>query len=302
MPNNVSIRAHWAGVIILIIATIIWASTFVVTKQAVGNLHVPPSVMMAARFGVAVLLFLPFFRGGRRLWLVGLEVSLWEWLGYATQTIGLQYTTASRSAFITCLSVVLIPLFHWATGKPILRRVWLAAVLAFVGVGLLSYDGSAANRGDLWTLLTAAFYGYYIVRLEKVSDQFPSLPLTALQLLGVLLLSSGWAGVQHPAWTFKIPWPAVIYLGIAATALTTFLQTLSQRWITAPEAAIIFTLEPVWAAGFAFVILHERFGMQGWIGGGLVLMAALLSQWPGRQLPPAQADASSAFNIRTRPN
>jgi drug/metabolite transporter (DMT)-like permease len=187
--------------------------------------------------------------------------------------MGLEHTSASRSAFITALNVVLVPLFLSLAGRRV-EGVWLAAFLAFLGVGLLSYDPRQPplNVGDLWTLLTALTYAIYIVRLEVHAKAVPSLPLTAVQVLGTGLFALPWALAEG----FRlegVPWGAVLYLGVAATALTTWLQTWGQKHVPAPQAAILYTLEPVWATLFAFLVLGERLGPSGLLGALLVILA-----------------------------
>ncbi len=153
-----------------------------------------------------------------------------------------------------------------------------AALLALLGVGLLSYDPKQPplNVGDLWTLLTALTYALYIVRLEVYAKAFPSLPLTAVQVLGTTLLALLWVLWEGPA-LHGVPWGAVLYLGVVATALTTWLQTWGQRYVPAPQAAVLYTLEPVWATLFAFLLLGERLGPSGALGALLVVLATLLA-------------------------
>ncbi|MFN3369223.1 MAG: DMT family transporter, partial [Thermus sp.] len=203
----------------------------------------------------------------------GMELAFWLLLGYASQAIGLMYTSASRSAFITALNVVLVPLILGLVGRR-LGSVWLAALLAFLGVGFLSYDPRQPplNVGDLWTLLTALTYALYIVRLEVHAKAFSSLPLTAVQIFGTALLALPWAFWEGVRWE-GIPWGAVLYLGVVATAFTTWLQTWGQRYVPAPQAAILYTMEPVWATLFAFAVLGEKLGLLGGLGAFLVVLA-----------------------------
>ncbi|WP_018110608.1 DMT family transporter [Thermus igniterrae] len=267
-------RGYALGLLALNLLTLLWGTTFVVVKGAVAEM--PPSLLVFLRFLLASLFFLPLaLRLPRGVWGPGLELSFWLLLGYASQAVGLLYTSASRSAFITALNVVLVPLLLGLAGRRV-GPVWLAALLAFLGVGLLSYDPRQPplNLGDLWTLLTALTYALYIVRLEVHAKAYPSLPLTAVQVLGTTLLALPWAladGVRLEG----VPWGAVLYLGVAATALTTWLQTWGQRYVPAPQAAILYTLEPVWATLFAFLLLGERLGPSGLLGAFLVVLATL---------------------------
>jgi drug/metabolite transporter (DMT)-like permease len=270
--------AYARGLLYLNLVTLLWGTTFVVVKDAVETLA--PSALVFLRFLLAALFFLPWSRvQGGVLW-AGLELAFWLLLGYATQAIGLQYTSASRSAFITALNVVLVPLLLSLVGRRP-GRLWVAALLAFLGVGLLSYDPRQPplNAGDAWTLATALTYALYILRLEVHARLYPPLPLTAVQLWGTALLALLWMGLERPSLE-RVPWGAVVYLGLIATALTTWLQTLGQGRVPALQAAVIYTMEPVWATLFAWALLGERIGLMGAVGGALVLLATLWAQIP----------------------
>lgn len=275
-------RDHLLGLLYLNVATLLWGTTFVVIKQSLESLSA--SQITLARFAVAALCFVPFLlRLERRVWRAGLELGFYLWLGYATQAIGLEYTTASRSAFITTLYVVILPMFLGLIGHKLRLPVWAAAMMAIAGVGLLSYDGSPPNLGDVWTLGTALAYTFYIWRLEHfvAVRSYPTLPITGVQMLGVALLSGLWVAWEGPSWSASgFPYAQMLYLGLVATALCIWLQALGQRTVPAPEAAIAFTLEPVYAAIFAYFLLGERLGVQGLVGGFLILGATLVSQLP----------------------
>ncbi|TBH20562.1 DMT family transporter [Thermus thermamylovorans] len=268
-------RGYPLGLFALSVLTFIWGSTFVVVKGAVEAIS--PNFLVLLRFLVAALFFLPLLgRLPRGVWGPGLELAFWLLLGYASQAIGLMYTTASRSAFITALNVVLVPLLLGLAGRRV-GPVWLAALLAFLGVGFLSYDPRQPpfNVGDLWTLLTALTYALYIVRLEVHAKSFPSLPLTAVQVYGTALFALPVVLAEGSLRLEGVPWGAILYLGVVATALTTWLQTWGQRYVPAPQAAVLYTLEPVWATLFAFLLLGERLGLLGLVGGSLVVFATL---------------------------
>lgn len=290
------------GALLLLAVTLIWGSTFVVIKDTVASL--PANSLVLLRFALAGLAFLPFARPGRRLWPAGLELGLWLWIGYTSQAAGLAFTTASRSAFITALSVVLVPVLAALAGRRPARRIWLAAGMAWAGVALLVWDGAPPNRGDLLTLVTALSYAIYVLRLEQWAASFPARPLAAAQIWGVLPFALAWAAWQAGggagaaadlAATLELAlvrvfelvaglpaatWRSILYLALAATALTTWMQSVGQQRVRAAQAAIIFASEPIWAALFAALWLGETFGARGWLGAALILVAILISQLP----------------------
>jgi len=141
------------GIALLTFTTFLWGTTFIVTKHTLD--HFPASELILGRFLVAGIIFLPFLRLGKKLWLAAFELGFLLWVGFATQTIGLRYTTVDRSAFITAMHVIFVPVFAGMMGRSTRLLVWLAALVSLAGVGLLSHDGSPPNRGDLWTLACA---------------------------------------------------------------------------------------------------------------------------------------------------
>ncbi len=269
------VQSRTFGVFLLGLLTLVWGTTFVVIRDAVASF--PPSLLVFLRFLIATVFFLPWFRRERGLALAGLELGLWLVVGYGTQAVGLVYTTVGRSAFITALSVVMVPLVAGALGRKVARRVWVGAGMALVGVGLLTYDGAPPNVGDLWTLMTALAYTAFILRLEYYARRMPPGALAGAQLLGVLLWSGLWVGLDRPP-PVAVPWAAVLYLGVVATALATWLMTVGQAKVSAEDAAIIYALEPVWAALAAYLALGETLGVMGLSGATLVLAATVYSQ------------------------
>jgi drug/metabolite transporter (DMT)-like permease len=283
------------GVLLLSFVTLLWGTTFVVIKSALSSTS--PSVITCGRFFISAVVFLPFLRGHFRrsslgLWLAGVEVGFWLAVCYGAQAEGLRYTTAGRSAFITALNVILTPILCFFLRHRINPWVWPAAVLAFAGTGLLCYDGSHLNVGDLWTLMCAATWSVYIVRVETFTRRWPATELTAVQLLGVFAFSAVWLVLDGKAGMTSLetlPWAAVLYLGLAATAVTTWLQTISIRHVAASSAAILFTMEPVWAALLAYFVFQERMSPQALCGAALIVAGAIFGQWPRSETAKAAA-------------
>jgi drug/metabolite transporter (DMT)-like permease len=267
----------------LALVGLIWGTTFVVIKGTVVDVR--PSTFVLVRFAIAALVLVPFLRRDRLLWRAGVELGFLGCVGYAFQAQGLLYTTASRSAFITAVSVVLVPVFAGLIGRRIGLNAWLSALLAFVGVGLLSYDGGVPNKGDLFTLVTAVTYAVYIVRLETYVARFSAASLAAAQVVGLLPFAALWTmseGFDPRFVATPTAWAAVLYLGVIATALTAFLQTKGQQRVSAPEAAVIYASEPMWAAFFAALVFDERFGPRGWLGAAAIVVAVIVSELPWR--------------------
>ena len=283
------------GLLLLILVTAIWGSTFAVVKQ-LGEL-LPPAVLIAWRFLIAALALLPaalLVRPARpagapsvapaspapALWRDGLLLGAWLIAGYGTQTVALQTTGANRAAFFTALSVVLVPLWLvLAQRRRMPGALWAALPLAVAGLALLSWEGGQLVVGDLWALACAVTYAGFIVTLEKLARSHAPLPFTLAQVLSVAGLALVWAALAEPGRLLPPPqaWGPLLYLGVVATALTTLLQTVGQRHVSAAEASLVYTLEPVTAMAFSFLLIGEQVGVRGLLGGLMVVGATVLS-------------------------
>ncbi|MDQ3459626.1 MAG: DMT family transporter [Deinococcota bacterium] len=281
------------SVLSLVLVTLIWGTTFAVVKETVATVSVP--LLLALRFSLASLL-LGWVRPARKTLVPSLVLGLLLFAGFSTQTLGLTLTTASKAAFITGLSVILTPILGalWFRQR-IPPRGFVGAALAVAGLGLLTLgDEAGLNAGDLWVLGTAFFYALYIIYLGEVTRQHHPLVLSAMQLWPVTVLCWLWAlpELGDVASTKPSALLAIAYLAAFATALSTWLQTLAQRVVPAYAAALIFALEPVFAALFAYLLLAETLSAQGWLGGALVVLAMVAAEFRWRryrtpEIPPA---------------
>lgn len=275
-------RSHKAELILLSI-TLIWGGTFAVVKFALSDAS--PLTFLAVRFGAATLVFPLIYRKNyfsmdKETFLGGLLLGVLLMVGFAFQTIGLKYTTASKSAFITGLLVAFTPIAQAIIEKRMPSRGSLIGVgLVAVGLYLLtSPSGQGFNIGDLLTLFCAISYAIYIVYLDIFSKKHDVSKLTLLQLAVTGMLSITFAPfveTMHIHFTTGFLW-ALLYTAILATVFATYLQTKYQRDTTPTRAAIIFSMEPVMANVIAFFAFGE---FVGWIGavGGIFIIAGLLS-------------------------
>ncbi len=247
--------------------------------------NLSPAVLVAVRVTVAAIVFVPWLRRlDATLMRDGFFLGVIYFAGYLTVTLSLETTSASRSAFIVSLHVILVPLLMGLLRHRLPKTVFLSAGLASLGIWMMSWEGNGLNIGDGWAFLCAFAYAIYIVLLGGVTAQHPTLTLTAVQLWIMALLSLLWASpnlIQQSSAIVHSFGP-ILYLGLVSTALTTWTQAIAQRRVPAYETALIYTLEPVFATIFSFWLLGEQLGIQALTGAGLVLIAMLLNQ---RQKP-----------------
>jgi drug/metabolite transporter (DMT)-like permease len=278
----------------LFLTTVVWGATFPATKAALEQ--IPPLSFLLLRFALGLMLIGLWFVFARRklhrdraLLTAGGIATVFLFLGYALQTIGLRYTAASNSAFLTALYVIFVPL--------ILRRfdarVLLAAAVALAGLWLLVKPGAAMNVGDLLTLGCAVAFAGHIACLERFTRQFDAPSLLVWQMAAVTLLfipMTWWE--QAPASAFSPTGLLLVALGITGGLATGAfaVQMWAQQLVPAQQVALVFASEPAYAAWLSWYFLGETMDLQGWIGSALILLGVVIGAFE-RQ---AQAQPPSA--------
>jgi drug/metabolite transporter (DMT)-like permease len=276
----------------LVLACLIWGVSFVVVKQALAL--ATPLAFAAVRFGLAALLLAPFARlrrpFTRQELLGGAALSLLLGVGYLIQTIGLVWTTPSRSAFLVSISSVLAPgIAALALRERPTGRLLAALGLAAAGVfWVTAPERGGLNPGDALTLVTAVLYGGHIVAIGAFSRRGDLLHLVWLQIAGTAVLAA--AGTilfeqPHVAWTLPFV-AALVYTAAGATVATLLLQMHAQRHMSAARAAVLFCSESLFAATTSWVVLGERLSALQWLGGGLILMGLVTAEL--KSTPPAE--------------
>lgn len=260
---------------------------------------VEPTAFLAARFGIAFGVLLPIALRGRRtpgLWRDGALAGLALTAGYVFQTVGLQYTTSSISAFLTYLLVVIVPLLSAVLlRRPPLPSALAGIVLAVAGLALMSGGDIGLGRGEVLTLLCAVAFAAHIVVLADVAARHDVSALNAVQfgVATALLLPAALAtgGPTFPA----SAWTAAAYTGIAVGVVAFGLQVWGQRRVSASRAALVLMLEPVVAAVLGR-LGGERLGSAGAVGAALILAGILVCELGGplldRRVPAQQAEPS----------
>ncbi len=273
----------YLGIGILVFVTVVWGTTFPIVKSAVESLS--PAALTATRFVVAALILSPWLRfANRQLWLEGGLLAVVLFISYITQIIGLTSISSSRAAFITGLNVILVPLMLPFLRQRVPFTAFVAGAIALFGIGLMSVQGLSLSFsiGDLWVLGCAISYALYIVMMDRVVKKYQPLPLAAVQVAVVAVLGLIWAApefaTQFPSEKLLENWLPIVFLGVFATALTTLAQSFAQRLVPAFQTAVIYALEPVFAAIFSVWWLKDSFTTLGLVGAGCILIAMIVCQ------------------------
>jgi len=290
--------ARAVPLVALVLVTVVWGITFVQVKDAVAIY--PLFAFLALRFAIGSLALLPFAftRARRRSWkksaLVGVLLGFLVAGAYALQTAGLVHTTVSGSGVLTGLYVVMTPLLALV----LLRRriepsTWLAVLFAGLGFAMLSGIPQGSRAGNALVLVSALFWAVQIVLMERYAPRFDPLILalgemtTCLVCFSAIALLRGDLSVPH-GW---VVWGALLVTGLLASAFAFLVQSWAQQQMSAVRTALVFALEPVFAAIFGFFLAGDRLGWLGWGGCAVIMTGIVLAE-------PAAARALRGLLVR----
>ena len=276
----------YLGMLGLLLVTIIWGGGFVASDIALTTLT--PSQILTARFLLATVLMFPLCAGSLK-GITGAEIRAGVCMGgflfgaFALQTIGLQYTTAAKNAFLTATNVVFVPFIALVLYKKKVSPQGAAgAFMAIVGAGVLSLNRDfSLGLGDGLTLLCAICFAFHIFFTGQHVGKYRATVLNFFQMATAAVLSMSYLVISkevQPAAVTSSGILSIIYLGAVSTTLTYMLQTVSQKYVDETKSAIILSLEAVFASVFSVLILHEQFTAKMIAGCILILGAVLVSE------------------------
>lgn len=271
-------RRRAAGAVL--IAALLFGSTFVVMRDSVDAAS--PSAFLAARFGVGGLVLLAVARRRvpmpRGVLVPALVTGTALLVGYVLQTVGLQYTETSTSAFITYLLVVLVPVFAALHHRQLPSgRVAAAVAVTTFGLWLLTGGIDAIGKGEVLTLGCAAAFAFHVLFIGHWAPRYDVAWFMAVQLLWVSAVCFA-PGLAQGGYSFgREAWRGAIYTGIGASAVALTLQAYGQKLLPPTRTALILMIEPVSAAVIGYAI-GERLGAAGWLGGLLILGGVVLAE------------------------
>jgi drug/metabolite transporter (DMT)-like permease len=284
----------------LLLITVIWGGTFAIVKNALSDIS--PSLFIALRFSIASLILFPFVfpqlkKINKETLIAGSILAIFFFLGFQFQTIGLNYTTATKSGFITGTFVVIIPLLQTLIEKrkPRLHNV-VGVILVFIGLIFLSSRGenivhffeelgSDLNIGDLLTFMCAIVFAFQIVYVDIFTKKYPYMPMVFIQLfisaiggmLAALILPS--FGLEETKFTLNFNvFNAILYTSIFASIIAITIQLKYQKIVSPTKAGIIYSFEPIMAAFIAYLLLSEKITNFGLIGGAFIFAGLIVSE------------------------
>lgn len=295
MGKRVRVSQRKKAEALLVSITFIWGSTFVIVKGALTDAS--PLAFLAVRFVLAGLLLFVVLGRRRRLSraaiLPGLVLGVFLFAGYLCQTYGLLYTTPSKSAFITGSSVILVPIILALRGVRMRGANFAGALLGAAGLYFLVLPSgfTDVNLGDVLTLVGACSFAIHIVLVSIYTRRHAFQDLVPVQVLAVGVL----ALMALPAdRNFRFHWTlglgaAIVVTAVFATGFAFSVQNWAQQYTPPAHTALIFALEPVFAALTSLVALGERLGAEALLGSGLVLVGMIVSELWG-VAPPSPVE------------
>jgi drug/metabolite transporter (DMT)-like permease len=281
-------KAHCA----LLACSIFWGVTFVVVKNTLDDISV--FAYLAARFSLGALPLIWFYRSdlrklSRRELRLGSLIGLVMFGGYAFQTAGIARTTPSKAAFITGVSVVLVPVFLFAGWRRKINSLaWTGVFASFAGLYFLTVPRQGIhglNRGDLLVMGCAVLYALQIILISRYSEECSMASVSFLQVAGTAVLAlisvplldvAGWEPLRFHV-TSRMLF-GVLITATFTTALAYPLLVWSQRYTSATNTALILATEPVFAAITSFFAVHERLGARAAVGAALILAGILVAE------------------------
>lgn len=272
---------------------LIWGATFVLVKEAVAQVGV--FTFLSLRFATGAILLTAAARAGRTgvsrgALAAGALIGLFLFGGYALQTLGLKWTSASKAGFITGLSVVLVPILSSLLLRRTPHRSALFGVaMATLGLALLTQLDAALlaggefglNQGDLLVLVGAVAFALHIVAVGRFAPEHPTRSLAAAQVATVALVSLPLAAGEGTTWPLPAyVWGAAAFTGVLATGLAFLVQTAAQRHASPTHTALLFAMEPVFAALFGILLASETLAPVQILGCGLILAGIVTGELP----------------------
>jgi drug/metabolite transporter (DMT)-like permease len=290
----------YSGEIALLFNTLIWGGTFALIKNALNDIS--PLLFLGLRFTLAALIFLPFVyshlkKTNKKTLIAGSILGFFYFSGFTAQTIGLNLTTATKSGFITGTFVVFIPILQLIIEKR--KPKWFnlfSVFLVLIGLIMLSSKGdnvldfikqlgSDFNFGDLLTLLCAILFAFQVVYVDVFTKKYDYLPMVFVQLLitglGGFILSFAFSITSLETIRINLNTSvvtAILYTAIFASIIATVIQLKFQKTVSPTKAGIIFSIEPIFAALFAYFLLNEKISNFGLIGCVLIFTGLIISE------------------------
>jgi len=267
----------------LFFVAIVWGGGFVIIKDTLST--VTPMLLIALRFIIAsIVMYLIFYKKigkiSKQDMKKGSVVGIVLYLAFATQTYGLQFTTASKQGFLTAVYVAIVPFLYWIIYRKRPKiKVFVGSFLTIIGIGLISLHGGLdINIGDSLTLICALFFAMHIISVEYFAKDMDVYKLAFIQIAVAAIFSTVSAILTEPI-TLELTnraWYSIMFLAVFSTFGCFTVQTIAQKYTSSSHASILMSLESVFAAVFGILLLNEVMTPLMIFGSVLIFVAILI--------------------------
>ena len=286
-------RSNIKGIFILLTAAFVWGVAF--TAQSAGSEHLSAFSYTAIRYAIGVLPLIPIayflelrYKNAvkiKRSVMTGLLCGAVMFIAISFQQYGIQLARNSgKAGFITCLYILIVPLFGLFLKRYPTINVWVGVILAIAGMYLLTVKGgSAVELGDILVMCSAVFWAVHILVVDKFAADIHAVTFSAVQFITVSLISSVFMFTVDNKLTFEAvssAWLPILYGGLGSVAIGYTLQTVGQKYAKPVPASLALSMESVFAALAGAIILKENLGLKGYIGCAMIFAAIILAQLP----------------------
>ncbi len=280
------------GILILLTAAFVWGVAF--TAQSAGSEHLSAFSYTAIRYAIGVLPLIPIAYllevrhkdtvKIKRSITTGLLCGAVMFIAITFQQYGIQFAKNSgKAGFITCLYILIVPLFGLFLKRYPTLNVWVGVVLAVSGMYLLTVKGnSAIELGDVLVMCSAVFWAVHILVVDKFAADIHAVTFSAIQFITVSIASSVFMFTFDTVTieAVRSAWLPILYGGLGSVAIGYTLQTIGQKYAKPVPASLALSMESVFAAVAGAVILKENLGFKGYVGCAMIFAAIILAQLP----------------------
>ena len=269
----------------LILVTIVWGSTFLLVKDTVATVNEYLIVFIRSALAFVAMFIFQLLKNKKQLlnkkaFVYGSILGILLAISYASQTIGLKFTSTGHSAFITSSAVIIVPFLLFFFYKSKLFKIDIfAVVIVFAGLFLLTYNfDTKINPGDLITIITAATYAIHVVLACRYVKKSDTLSIITYQFFAASVISIiAWLFTDQPSIEMSMKAGfSLLYLGLIGTLFCYFVTVWVQKYVSSLKVVIIFSLEPVFAAIFGYFIIHEVLNTKELAGAILILSGVII--------------------------
>ncbi len=279
-------RSKALGLALLAALTLVWGTSFPAIKVVVPLLGADSYVYL--RFAMATLALTPYAayrlakssNSLKRALVPGVVLGVAYFAGIWLQGFGMEFTTATNAGFITSLYIPIVYAIDVLAFKSRYGASFIvSAVLSVLGLYLISGGVSGVNLGDLLVLGGAFAWALHVVAVDRFASSHHALDLVFIQYLVTTLLGGALVGFSLDVSALGQVLPIILYLALACSVLAGALQVVGQRYTTPSEAALVYTLEPVFAALFSYALLGETLSGARLLGAALILISVTIASW-----------------------